>query len=100
MSSRSISRTADNHRLVPHTFIVGHRTQFGIHLQGTCCRCSPSRPNEVKRPEFADLGASFAQMSSEATRRLCEQSQSASATGNVDRREDEGTPKFSCCRSW
>ena len=32
--------------------------------------------NEVKRPEFAELSASFAQVSSEATRRFCEQSQS------------------------
>ena len=36
--------------------------------------------NEVKRPEFAELGASFAQVSSEATRRFCEQSQSVVQT--------------------
>jgi hypothetical protein len=32
--------------------------------------------NEVRMPEFGELGASFAQVSSEATRRLCEQGQS------------------------
>lgn len=32
--------------------------------------------NEVRMPEFGELGASFAQVSSEAARRLCEQSQS------------------------
>jgi Phasin protein len=32
--------------------------------------------NEVRKPDFAELGASFAQVGSEATRRLCEQGQS------------------------
>src|SRR5690349_17635301 len=36
--------------------------------------------NEVRKAEFAELGASFAQVSSEAARRLCEQSQSMAQT--------------------
>ena len=38
--------------------------------------------NEVRTPEFTEFGASFAQMSSEATRRLCEQGQSVMQTMN------------------
>lgn len=36
--------------------------------------------NEVRKPEFAELGASFAQVGSEVARRLCEQSQSMAQT--------------------
>jgi phasin protein len=36
--------------------------------------------NEIRKPEFGELGASLAQVSSEATRRLCEQGQSAIQT--------------------
>jgi hypothetical protein len=38
--------------------------------------------NEVKTPEFTEFGASLAQMSSEAARRLCEQGQSVVQTMN------------------
>ena len=38
--------------------------------------------NEVKGPEFAEWGASFAQVSSGTTRRLCEQGQSVIQTMN------------------
>ena len=38
--------------------------------------------NEVRKPNFAELGSSFAQVSSEATRRLCEQGQSVVQTMN------------------
>ena len=38
--------------------------------------------NEVRMPDFGELGASFAQVSSEATRRLCEQGQSVMQTMN------------------
>ncbi len=36
--------------------------------------------NEVRKPEFAEFGAPLAQVSSEATRRLCEQRQSVAKT--------------------
>jgi len=36
--------------------------------------------NEVRMPDFGELGASFAQVSSEATRRLCEQGHSMAQT--------------------
>ena len=38
--------------------------------------------NEVRKPDFAELGSSFAQVTSEATRRLCEQGQSVMQTMN------------------
>ena len=37
---------------------------------------------EVRKPDLADFGASFAQVSSEATRRLCEQGESVAKTIN------------------
>jgi hypothetical protein len=36
--------------------------------------------NEVSKPELAELGASFIQAGSEATRRVCEQGQSVAKT--------------------
>lgn len=38
--------------------------------------------NEVRMPDFGEFGASLAQVSSEATRRLCEQGQSVMQTIN------------------